>query len=45
MTSPGGGGEVSFEPDIGPVVGEKDRDAMMGAFDLCDYSDVSDNGD
>lgn len=43
MTSAGEGGALSFERDIRPLFRDKDRDSMISAFDLFDYSDVSDN--
>ena len=43
MASPGEGGGLSFERDIKPLFRESDRDAMMSAFDLFDYADVSEN--
>ena len=45
MTSAGEGSALSFERDIRPLFRDKDRDSMMQAFDLFDYSDVSDNAD
>jgi len=38
MTAPGG--KLSFEQDIRPLFRQKDRDAMLAAFDLFDYDDV-----
>lgn len=35
----------SFERDIKPLFREKDRDSMLRAFDLYDYSDVSSHAD
>lgn len=43
MTSPGGA--LSFEKDIKPLFRDSDREAMLQAFDLFDYDDVSDNAD
>ena len=40
MSSPGEGGTLSFKRDIKPMFREKDRDAMLQAFDLFDYDDV-----
>jgi hypothetical protein len=45
MTSPGEGGELSFERDIKPLFRQQDRDAMLRAFDLFDYDDVVENAD
>ena len=45
MTSAGEGSALSFERNIRPMFRDKDRDSMMQAFDLFDYSDVSDNAD
>jgi hypothetical protein len=45
MTSTGEDGTLGFERDIKPLFREKDRGAMMQAFDLFDYADVSDNAD
>ena len=45
MTSDGEGGALSFERDVRPLFRDKDRDAMMAAFDLFDYGDVADNAD
>jgi hypothetical protein len=38
-------GELSFEQDIKPLFRQKDRDAMLQAFDLFDYDDVVENAD
>jgi hypothetical protein len=35
----------SFGRDIKPLFREKDRDSMLRAFDLYDYSDVSSHAD
>jgi hypothetical protein len=43
MSSPGEGGTLSFERDIKPMFRQKDRDAMLQAFDLFDYDDVVEN--
>ena len=43
MSSPGEGGTLSFERDIKPMFRQKDRDAMLRAFDLFDYDDVAEN--
>jgi len=32
--------QLSFETDIKPLFRDKDRDAMLAAFDLFDYDDV-----
>ena len=45
MTSGGEGGGLSFERDIRPMFRDKDRDSMMQAFDLFDYTDVAENAD
>jgi hypothetical protein len=45
MTSTGEDGTLGFERDIKPLFREKDRGAMMQAFDLFDYADVADNAD
>jgi hypothetical protein len=38
MTAPGD--KLGFEQDIRPLFRQKDRDAMLAAFDLFDYDDV-----
>lgn len=43
MSSPGEVGTLSFERDIKPMFRQKDRDAMLQAFDLFDYDDVIEN--
>jgi hypothetical protein len=43
MTSASEGGALSFERDIRPLFRDKDRNAMIQAFDLFDYADVADN--
>ena len=43
--STGEGGGLSFASDIKPLFREKDRDAMISAFDLFDYADVAENAD
>jgi hypothetical protein len=45
MTSGAAGGEISFARDIQPLFRAKDRDAMISAFDLHEYSDVVENAD
>jgi hypothetical protein len=45
MTADVEGDALSFERDIRPLFRDKDRDAMMAAFDLFDYGDVADNAD
>jgi hypothetical protein len=45
MSSPGEGGQLSFERDIKPLFREKDRDAMLAVFDLFDYADVVEHAD
>jgi len=44
MPSPGDV-RLSFERDIKPLFRQKDRDAMLRAFDLFDYDDVVENAD
>jgi len=43
MTAPGD--RLSFEQDIKPLFRQKDRDAMLAAFDLFDYDDVVEKAD
>ena len=43
MSSLGEVGTLSFERDIKPMFRQKDRDAMLQAFDLFDYDDVVEN--
>lgn len=38
-------GELSFERDVKPLFRQKDRDAMLAAFDLFDYDDVVEKAD
>jgi hypothetical protein len=38
-------GALSFARDIRPLFRDKDRDSMLRAFDLFDYSDVSAHAD
>jgi hypothetical protein len=45
MASLGEGQPVSFERDIKPLFGTKDRDSMLKAFDLFDYDDVVEHAD
>jgi hypothetical protein len=45
MTSGAEGGAFSFARDIRPLFRDKDRNSMMAAFDLFDYSNVADNAD
>ena len=45
MTPAGEGGAPSFERDIRPLFRDKDRDSMMSAFDLFDYTDVAEHAD
>lgn len=40
MASASDGGELSFAQDIRPLFRQKDRDSMLRAFDLFEYSDV-----
>jgi hypothetical protein len=37
--------KLSFEQDIRPLFRQKDRDAMLAAFDLFDYDDVVEKAD
>jgi len=39
------GGTLSFARDIRPLFREKDHDSMRSAFDLFDYTDVSQHAD
>ncbi|GAB3002078.1 hypothetical protein LWP59_34415 [Amycolatopsis acidiphila] len=41
----GPGDKLSFEQDIRPLFRQKDRDAMLAAFDLFDYEDVVEKAD
>lgn len=43
MTAPGD--KLSFSQDIRPLFRQKDRDAMLAAFDLFDYEDVVEKAD
>jgi hypothetical protein len=43
MTAPAD--KLSFELDIRPLFRQKDRDAMLAAFDLFDYDDVVEKAD
>jgi hypothetical protein len=43
MSATGEVGTLSFERDIKPMFRQKDRDAMLQAFDLFDYDDVVEN--
>jgi hypothetical protein len=43
VTAPGE--KLSFEQDIRPLFREKDREAMLAAFDLFDYDDVVEKAD
>ena len=43
MSSPGEDAALSFERDTKPMFRQKDRDAMLQAFDLFDYDDVVEN--
>ncbi len=45
MTSPGEGDKLSFARDIRPLFRDKDRDSMLAAFDLFDYTDVVEHAD
>lgn len=43
MTAPAD--KLSFEQGIKPLFRQKDRDAMLAAFDLFDYDDVVEKAD
>jgi hypothetical protein len=45
MTTANEGGALSFEHDIKPLFRDKDRDSMLRAFDLFNYSDVTGHAD
>ncbi len=45
MTSASEGGTLSFSQDIRPLFRDKDRDSMLTAFDLFDYTDVAEHAD
>lgn len=45
MASAGEGSALSFERDIKPLFRDKDRDSMIEAFDLFDYTDVAEHAD
>lgn len=45
MTMDSEGGVLGFEHDIKPLFRAKDRDSMLRAFDLFDYSDVAGHAD
>ena len=45
MTMGSEGGMLGFEHDIKPLFREKDRDSMLRAFDLFDYSDDAGHAD
>jgi hypothetical protein len=45
MTSGDQGSQLSFARDIRPLFREKDRESMLKAFDLFDYSDVAAHAD
>ena len=45
MTTASEGDTLSFARDIKPLFRAKDRDSMRRAFDLFEYSDVSDHAD
>ena len=40
-----GDSELGFERDIRPLFRTKDRDSMLSAFDLFDYTDVVEHAD
>ena len=39
------GQQVTYEADVKPLFWESDRDAMVYAFDLWSYDDVSENAE
>jgi len=45
MTTASGASALSFERDIKPLFRVKDRDSMLKAFDLFEYSDVAGHAD
>ena len=45
MPSLGEGDKLRFERHIKPLLRAKDRDSMMAAFDLFDYTDVVEHAD
>jgi hypothetical protein len=45
LTTEGDGSGLSFARDIKPLFRDKDRDSMLKAFDLFDYSDVAGHAD
>jgi hypothetical protein len=45
MTAGDEASELSFARDIKPFFREKDRESMLRAFDLFDYSDVAGHAD
>jgi hypothetical protein len=45
VSTPGSADTVSFEADVRPLFREGDRRAMLAAFDLWSYADVSANAD
>jgi hypothetical protein len=45
MSVAGEGDAVSFARDIRPLFRQKDRDSMLRAFDLFDYSSVAAHAD
>lgn len=45
MSMAGEGDELSFARDIRPLFRQKDRDSMLRAFDLFDYSSVAAHAD
>ena len=45
MSMAGEGDALSFARDIRPLLRQKDRDSMLRAFDLFDYSDVAAHAD
>jgi hypothetical protein len=45
MTTASEGGTLSFERDIKPLFRAKDRESMLRAFDLFEYSDVAGHAD
>jgi len=45
VSTPASAGTVSFEADVKPLFREGDRRAMLSAFDLWSYDDVSAHAD
>jgi hypothetical protein len=45
VTVPANDNHIGFESDVRPLFREGDRKAMLSAFDLWSYSDVSEHAD